>query len=47
MDAIGRANDLLEQYATLALAELPAGGAVFDAHTHLGEDIDCMTGDRE
>ena len=47
MDAIGRANDLLEQYATLARAELPAGSAVFDAHTHLGEDIDGMTGDRE
>ena len=47
MDAIGRANDLLEQYATLARAELPAGCAVFDAHTHLGEDIDGMTGDRE
>jgi predicted TIM-barrel fold metal-dependent hydrolase len=47
VDAIGRANDLLEQYATLARAELPAGSAVFDAHTHLGEDIDGMTGDRD
>jgi predicted TIM-barrel fold metal-dependent hydrolase len=47
VDAIGRANDLLEQYAALARAELPEGGAVFDAHTHLGEDIDGMTGDRE
>ena len=47
MDAIGRANDLLERYAALALAELPAGTEVFDAHTHLGEDIDGMVGDRD
>ena len=47
MDAIGRANDLLDQYASLARAELPAGSHVFDAHTHLGEDIDGMTGDRD
>ena len=47
MDAIGRANDLLERYAALALTELPAGAEVFDAHTHLGEDIDGMVGDRD
>jgi predicted TIM-barrel fold metal-dependent hydrolase len=47
VDAISRANDLLEQYATLARAELPAGSTVFDAHTHLGEDIDGMIGDRD
>ena len=45
MDAIERANGLLALYADLARAELPAGSAVFDAHTHLGEDIDGMTGD--
>jgi uncharacterized protein len=45
VDAIERANGLLALYADLARAELPAGSAVFDAHTHLGEDIDGMTGD--
>ena len=47
MDAIDRANGLLERYAALARAELPAGTAVFDAHVHVGEDIDGMVGDRE
>ena len=47
MDPIGRANDLLEQYAALARAELPAGADVVDVHTHLGEDIDGMSGDRD
>src|ERR1044072_2074323 len=47
MVAIDRANALLERYAALARAELPAGAKVFDAHTHLGEDIDGMVGDRE
>jgi hypothetical protein len=45
VDAIERANGLLALYADLARAELPDGSAVFDAHTHLGEDIDGMTGD--
>ena len=47
MDAIDRANDLLEQYAALTRAELPPGTPVFDAHIHLGEDIDGMVGDRD
>jgi predicted TIM-barrel fold metal-dependent hydrolase len=46
VDAIDRANELLERYAALALAELPADTPVIDAHTHLGEDIDGMVGDR-
>ena len=45
MDAIERANGLLAQYAELARAELPAGAPVYDAHIHLGEDIDGMIGD--
>jgi predicted TIM-barrel fold metal-dependent hydrolase len=45
VDAIERANGLLALYADLARSELPDGSAVFDAHTHLGEDIDGMTGD--
>ena len=47
VEAIDRANGLLEQYARLALAELPQDARVFDAHTHLGEDIDGMVGDRD
>ena len=47
MDAIDRANGLLERYAQLARAELPPDARVFDAHTHLGEDIDGMVGDRD
>ena len=47
MDPIDRANELLERYAALALAELPGGTPIFDAHTHLGNDIDGMVGDRD
>jgi uncharacterized protein len=47
VNAIDRANGLLQQYAELALAELPAGTPVFDAHTHLGTDIDGMVGERD
>ena len=47
MDAIDRANELLDRYSTLARAELPAQTPVFDAHTHLGTDIDGMVGDRD
>ena len=47
MDAIERANGLLEQYATLARSELPPGAEVFDAHTHLGLDVDGMVGERD
>jgi predicted TIM-barrel fold metal-dependent hydrolase len=45
VDAIARANELLQRYAALARAELPSDAPVFDAHTHLGEDIDGMLGD--
>jgi predicted TIM-barrel fold metal-dependent hydrolase len=47
VDAVTRANELLERYAALALTELPAGTDVFDVHTHLGDDIDGMVGDRD
>ena len=47
MEPIDRANELLERYASLALAELPNDTAIFDAHTHLGHDIDGMVGDRD
>ena len=47
MDAITRANELLERYAALALAEMPAETDVVDVHTHLGEDIDGMVGEED
>jgi len=47
VEAIERANELLERYAWLTLSEVPAGAPVFDAHTHLGDDIDGMVGDRD
>ena len=47
MDALERANALLDTYAAVALSELPPGIEVFDAHTHVGLDIDGMTGDTD
>ena len=47
MDALERANALLDTYAAVALSELPPGIEVFDAHTHVGLDIDGMTGDAD
>jgi uncharacterized protein len=47
MDALERANALLETYAAMAVSELPPGIEVFDAHTHVGLDIDGMTGDAD
>ncbi len=45
MDVLDRANALLTEYAELARSELPAGAELFDVHTHLGLDIDGMTGE--
>ncbi|HEU5287848.1 MAG TPA: amidohydrolase family protein [Candidatus Limnocylindria bacterium] len=47
MDPIARANGLLEQYARRTLDELPRDTPIFDAHIHLGTDIDGMVGDRD
>jgi uncharacterized protein len=47
VDAQGRAWELVQQYDR-ELAELvPAGCEIFDAHLHLGHDIDGMVGDYE
>jgi len=40
-----RAQALVEDFAAVVRAELPDGIEIFDAHTHLGTDIDGMTGD--
>jgi uncharacterized protein len=45
VDAIERAQALLDEYAALVLDELPEDVDVFDVHTHLGTDIDGMVGD--
>jgi predicted TIM-barrel fold metal-dependent hydrolase len=45
MDALARAEALIAHFAATVRAELPPGAALFDAHTHLGRDIDGMVGD--
>ncbi len=47
MEALARASALLDGYAEMAQAELPTDASIFDAHTHLGDDIDGMVGDRD
>ncbi len=44
MDPLDRANVLLDSYAALARSELPPDVEIVDVHTHLGLDIDGMTG---
>ncbi len=44
MSALGRARTLLEGYDEELRAELPEGAFLFDAHTHLGHDIDGTRG---
>jgi predicted TIM-barrel fold metal-dependent hydrolase len=45
VDALDRAQSLIAGYTAAARAELPDGAVLFDAHTHLGHDIDGMVGD--
>jgi predicted TIM-barrel fold metal-dependent hydrolase len=45
MDARARALDLVEQWKRELQRLLPPGADVFDAHLHLGHDIDGMVGD--
>jgi predicted TIM-barrel fold metal-dependent hydrolase len=47
VDPIARANGLLELYERRTLDELPRDAPIFDAHIHLGTDIDGMVGDRD
>ena len=46
-DPLERANALLSAYTDLTRAELPAGVDIVDVHTHLGLDIDGMSGDAD
>ena len=43
-DPLERAHELFAKFEAELRAELPAGGDIFDAHTHLGTDIDGMVG---
>ena len=45
MDARSRALELVEQWDEALRSQLPEGADVFDAHLHLGHDIDGMVGD--
>jgi len=44
-DVIRRSQALLERFEADVRAELPQGAEIFDAHVHLGNDIDGMAGD--
>jgi predicted TIM-barrel fold metal-dependent hydrolase len=43
-DVLARSQALVEGFEAVVRAELPEGAEIFDAHTHLGTDIDGMTG---
>jgi hypothetical protein len=43
-EALQRALELLRQYDDELRRELPDGAVIFDAHVHLGEDIDGFVG---
>jgi uncharacterized protein len=43
-DVLARSQTLVESFEAVVRSELPEGVEIFDAHTHLGHDIDGMTG---
>src|SRR5713226_5822475 len=47
VDARSRALELVEQWDEVLGRSLPPGADIFDAHLHLGHDIDAMVGDYE
>jgi hypothetical protein len=46
-DVFRRSEDLVDSFEALVRDELPADVEIFDAHVHLGTDIDGMAGDPE
>jgi predicted TIM-barrel fold metal-dependent hydrolase len=44
MEPLERARELFSEFEAQLRTEMPAGADVFDAHTHLGNDIDGMVG---
>ena len=47
MDAVERAQLLLQRYADELAELIPEGCPIFDAHVHLGTDIDGFVGVRD
>jgi predicted TIM-barrel fold metal-dependent hydrolase len=45
MDPLGRAQELFEAFDAELRTEIPPGADLYDAHTHLGHDIDGMVGE--
>jgi predicted TIM-barrel fold metal-dependent hydrolase len=45
MEALDRAHELLDAWREELRRELPANAQIFDAHVHLGDDIDGISGD--
>ncbi len=43
-DVLHRSQALVESFEEIVRAELPEGVEIFDAHVHLGTDIDGMVG---
>src|ERR671931_308647 len=43
-EALARAQALVDDYARELFAALPEGSEIFDAHVHLGQDIDGFSG---
>ena len=43
-DVLARAQELLRSYDEQLRDELPEGAEIFDAHVHLGDDIDGFRG---
>ena len=44
MDALARAQLILDEVTRLVLEDIPTGAVLFDPHTHLGDDLDGMRG---
>jgi predicted TIM-barrel fold metal-dependent hydrolase len=44
VDPLGRAQELFEAFDAVLRTEIPPGADLYDAHTHLGHDIDGMVG---
>jgi uncharacterized protein len=44
-DVLARSQTLVESFEAVVRAEVPDGAEIFDVHTHLGHDIDGMTGE--
>ncbi|MDP9307185.1 MAG: amidohydrolase family protein, partial [Actinomycetota bacterium] len=46
-EVLARAQQLVDEYATQLASALPTDAEIFDAHVHLGEDIDGFSGSYE